>query len=62
MNKQNFRNGNLGLRLVLDIPKETFTVNGVSFNMVKVAGGTFTMGATEEQATMLKTMKNLRTK
>ena len=49
MNKQNFRNGNLGLRLVLDIPKETFTVNGVSFNMVKVAGGTFTMGATEEQ-------------
>ena len=49
MNKQNFRNGNLGLRLVLDMPKETFTVNGVSFNMVKVAGGTFTMGATEEQ-------------
>lgn len=27
----------------------TFTVNGVSFNMVKVAGGTFTMGATAEQ-------------
>lgn len=27
---------------------ETFTVNGVSFNMVSVNGGTFTMGATEE--------------
>lgn len=27
----------------------TFTVNGVSFNMVSVEGGTFTMGATEEQ-------------
>ena len=29
--------------------KETFTVNGVSFNMIKVQGGTFTMGATAEQ-------------
>ncbi|MBR5086327.1 MAG: SUMF1/EgtB/PvdO family nonheme iron enzyme [Muribaculaceae bacterium] len=29
--------------------KETFTVNGVSFTMVKVVGGTFTMGATSEQ-------------
>lgn len=28
---------------------ETFTVNGVSFNMVKVEGGTFQMGATEGQ-------------
>ncbi len=27
----------------------TFTVNGVSFNMVAVDGGTFTMGATSEQ-------------
>ncbi len=27
----------------------TITVNGVSFNMVRVAGGTFTMGATPEQ-------------
>ena len=27
----------------------TFTVDGVSFNMVKVKGGTFTMGATSEQ-------------
>ena len=27
----------------------TFTINGVTFNMVKVAGGTFTMGATAEQ-------------
>ncbi len=28
---------------------ETFTVNGVSFKMVTVEGGTFTMGATPEQ-------------
>jgi len=28
---------------------ETITVNGVSFNMVRVDGGTFTMGATSEQ-------------
>ena len=28
---------------------ETFTVNGVSFNMVRVEGGTFQMGATSEQ-------------
>jgi len=28
---------------------ETFTVNGVAFKMVKVAGGTFQMGATSEQ-------------
>ena len=30
---------------------KTFTVNGVSFKMVKVEGGTFTMGATPEQGT-----------
>ena len=29
--------------------KEVFTVNGVSFTMIRVDGGTFTMGATEEQ-------------
>ncbi len=29
--------------------KKEFTVNGVSFKMVKVDGGTFQMGATEEQ-------------
>ncbi len=29
---------------------KTFTVNGVSFNMVEVEGGTFMMGATAEQA------------
>ncbi len=28
---------------------EKFTVNGVAFNMVRVDGGTFTMGATSEQ-------------
>lgn len=30
---------------------ETFTVNGVSFTMLPVEGGTFTMGATPEQGT-----------
>ena len=29
--------------------RETFTVNGVSFDMIMVEGGTFTMGATSEQ-------------
>ena len=29
---------------------QSFTVNGVSFKMVPVEGGTFTMGATEEQS------------
>lgn len=29
--------------------KTPFTVNGVSFNMIAVKGGTFTMGATSEQ-------------
>ena len=29
--------------------EETYTVNGVSFTMVNVKGGTFTMGATPEQ-------------
>ena len=28
---------------------QTFTVNGVSFDMIAVEGGTFTMGATAEQ-------------
>ena len=28
---------------------ETYVVNGVSFNMIKVSGGTFQMGATSEQ-------------
>ena len=32
-------------------PEETFTVNGVSFAMISVNGGIFTMGATSEQGT-----------
>ena len=32
-----------------DLSAEIFTVNGVSFKMIKVDGGTFTMGATPEQ-------------
>ncbi|MDD6901103.1 MAG: SUMF1/EgtB/PvdO family nonheme iron enzyme [bacterium] len=45
-----FRYNYLGLRLCLSA-EESFTVNGVSFAMVPVAGGTFTMGATPEQGT-----------
>ena len=41
---------NFGLRLALD-ENEVITVNGVSFTMIKVKGGTFTMGATDEQGT-----------
>ena len=32
-----------------NVAKKTYTVNGVSFTMVDVEGGTFTMGATSEQ-------------
>ena len=42
----------LGLRLVLTLdtsPTFNVNVNGVSFDMIAVEGGTFTMGATEEQ-------------
>ncbi|MBR4312792.1 MAG: formylglycine-generating enzyme family protein [Bacteroidaceae bacterium] len=34
--------------------KKTYTVNGVSFTMVDVEGGTFTMGATSEQGSDAK--------
>ena len=57
-----YRGSNQGLRLahgeesqqqeIQTEPKfeyETYTVNGVTFDMVSVAGGTFTMGATSEQ-------------
>ena len=49
------RSGYLGLRLALaegeepELEYKTYTINGVSFDMVSVAGGTFTMGATSEQ-------------
>ena len=33
----------------VDQGTRTFTANGVSFNMIRVEGGTFTMGATSEQ-------------
>ena len=36
---------------------QTFTVNGVSFTMLPVEGGTFTMGATEEMAFPFKDEK-----
>ena len=41
-------NSSGGLRLAMD-NVEVYTVNGVSFTMVPVKGGTFTMGATVEE-------------
>ena len=43
-----YKYNNQGLRLVLDVV-DVYSVNGVSFTMVPVKGGTFTMGATAEQ-------------
>jgi len=48
----NSMNENLGLRLVWE-PKnndEIFTVNGVTFKMIAVEGGTFMMGAADDDA------------
>ncbi len=39
----------LGSMTLPDKDVKVFTVNGVTFKMVKVKGGTFTMGATEEE-------------
>lgn len=39
----------------LEAPIETITINGVSFKMVKVEGGTFRMGATFEQDIICET-------
>ena len=39
----------VGQTSALPIQTETITVNGVSFKMVAVEGGTFTMGCTDEQ-------------
>ena len=54
-NKFDIEDVNALINIILDVatPDEpgvtTFTVNGVSFKMVDVEGGTFTMGATAEQ-------------
>lgn len=40
---------NLVFKVMPDGEKLTFMVNGVSFTMIQVKGGTFTMGATREQ-------------
>ena len=42
-------NGNSTQTSNQEVKTTTFTVNGVSFKMVAVEGGTFTMGATAEQ-------------
>ena len=43
-------NSSGGLRLVLDVDHpDVYTVNGISFTMIPVKGGTFTMGTTEEE-------------
>ena len=41
--------GDSSVRLTFELKNKTFTVNGVSFEMVAVKGGTFTMGGTSEQ-------------
>ena len=47
------RSGNIGVvsqqPIEPPVPQITFTVNGCTFEMIPVEGGTFTMGATEEQ-------------
>ena len=52
----------MGLRLAegeeSDFVYETYKVNGVLFNMVKVKGGTFTMGATSEQGSDVDSGEN----
>ncbi len=40
---------NICFRVSASGGKRSFTVNGVTFNMISVEGGTFTMGATPEQ-------------
>ncbi|MBR6247566.1 MAG: leucine-rich repeat domain-containing protein, partial [Muribaculaceae bacterium] len=40
------------------LTEETFTVNGVSFKMMPVEGGTFTMGATPEQGSDASSNEN----
>ena len=46
------------INIILNGPTQpsmkTFTVNGVTFRMILVESGTFTMGATEEQGTSIK--------
>ncbi len=44
-----FHNSESHPKLVKVAGAQTFTANGVSFTMIPVEGGTFTMGATEEQ-------------
>ena len=41
--------GDTNVKLQFELKNKTFTVNGVSFEMVAVKGGTFTMGCTSEQ-------------
>lgn len=48
-NKQKYISGNLILDSLSSNTVVSIAVNGVSFNMIKVDGGTFTMGATSEQ-------------
>ncbi|MBO4870618.1 MAG: SUMF1/EgtB/PvdO family nonheme iron enzyme [Muribaculaceae bacterium] len=49
--KMDIEDVNIIINIILGLyyEDESYTVNGVSFNMVAVEGGTFTMGATAEQ-------------
>lgn len=41
--------GDTSVKLTFRLENKTFTVNGVTFEMIAVKGGTFTMGCTSEQ-------------
>ena len=47
--REHLKGENICFKVEVEVGNQLFTVNGVSFEMVRVEGGTFTMGATAEQ-------------
>ena len=47
--REHLKGENICFKVEVEAGNQLFTVNGVSFEMVRVEGGTFTMGATAEQ-------------
>ena len=47
--REHLKGENICFKVEVEVGNQLFTVNGVSFEMVRVQGGTFTMGATAEQ-------------